>query len=77
AVGDTDNAKLDAWLGARTTEQPVKTILGDFVWDERGLPVGKPFLMAQWQNNGELNFVYPTNAFAGTADLVYPKAGWQ
>lgn len=77
ATGTTDNAKLDAWLGARTTAEPVKTILGDFVWDERGLPVGKPFLMAQWQNNGELNFVYPTDAFPGTADLVYPKDGWQ
>ncbi|PKP70515.1 MAG: branched-chain amino acid ABC transporter substrate-binding protein [Alphaproteobacteria bacterium HGW-Alphaproteobacteria-4] len=77
ATGSTDNAKLDAWLGARTAAEPVKTILGDFVWDERGLPVGKPFLMAQWQNNGELNFVYPTNAFPGTADLVYPKNGWQ
>ncbi|PKQ05632.1 MAG: branched-chain amino acid ABC transporter substrate-binding protein [Alphaproteobacteria bacterium HGW-Alphaproteobacteria-11] len=77
ATGSTDNAKLDAWLGARTAAEPVKTILGDFVWDERGLPIGKPFLMAQWQNNGELNFVYPTNAFPGTADLVYPKNGWQ
>jgi branched-chain amino acid transport system substrate-binding protein len=76
ATGTTDNAALDAWLSARTEDEPARTILGRFAWDERGLPVGKPFLMAQWQNDGELNFVYPTDEFPGTADLVHPKAGW-
>ena len=77
ATGTTDNAVLDEWLSARTLEDPVRTILGRFAWDERGLPVGKPFLMAQWQNDGELNFVYPLDEFPGTADLVYPKNGWE
>ena len=73
ATGTTDNAVLDEWLSARTAEEPVRTILGSFNWDETGLPIGKPFLMAQWQNDGELNFVYPLDEFPGTADLVYPK----
>jgi branched-chain amino acid transport system substrate-binding protein len=77
ATGSTDNQVLDEWLGARTVEDPVRTILGRFAWDETGLPVGKPFLMAQWQNNGELNFVYPLDEFPGTADLVHPKNGWE
>jgi branched-chain amino acid transport system substrate-binding protein len=78
ATGTTDNAVLDEWLSARTEEDAVQTILGRFAWDERGLPIGKPFLMAQWQNNGELNFVYPMDEFPGTSDLVHPKpAGWQ
>jgi ABC-type glutathione transport system ATPase component len=47
---------------ARTKDDPVRTILGRFNWDERGLPVDKPFLMSQW-NGGELQFVYPTNEF--------------
>lgn len=76
-AGTTDQAKVDEWLQARTAEDPVRTILGRFQWDERGLPVGKPFLMAQWQNNGELNFVYPTDEFPGTAELIYPKQGWE
>lgn len=75
-AGTTDNAAMDEWLSARTADDPVRTILGRFQWDEQGLPTGKPFLMAQWQNDGELNFVYPTDEFPGTAELVYPKEGW-
>jgi branched-chain amino acid transport system substrate-binding protein len=63
------------WLAARTEDDPVKTILGDFYWDERGLPVGKPMLMTQWQD-GELQFVYPVGDFPGTAELVWPKPEW-
>ena len=75
AVGSTDNVKMQEWLAARTESDPVKTILGDFYWDERGLPVGKPYLMTQWQG-GELKFVYPVGDFPGTEDLVYPKPEW-
>ena len=55
--------------------QPVKTILGDFHWDERGLPRGKPFLITQWQD-GELKFVYPVGQFPGTSPLLWPKPAW-
>jgi branched-chain amino acid transport system substrate-binding protein len=75
AVGSTDNVKLQEWLASRTESDPVKTVLGDFYWDERGLPVGKPMLMTQWQG-GELKFVYPVGDFPGTEDLVYPKPEW-
>jgi branched-chain amino acid transport system substrate-binding protein len=72
ATGSTDNAVLHDWLAARTADDPVKTVLGDFYWDERGLPINKAFIMTQWQD-GKLEFVYPTDAFPGVKPLVYPK----
>ena len=74
-AGSTDNDAMATWLKARTNDDPVQTILGRFSWDERGLPNGKPFLMAQW-NGGELQFVYPTDEFAGVSTMSYPKQGF-
>ena len=74
-AGATDNPAIAAWLHARTEADPVRTILGPFHWDEKGLPVGKPYLMTQWQN-GELNFVYPLDEFEGVSDFIYPKPEW-
>ncbi|MYZ46772.1 amino acid ABC transporter substrate-binding protein [Propylenella binzhouense] len=74
-AGTTDNAKLKEWLHARTKEDPVRTVLGPFSWDDRGLPVDRTVLLAQWQD-GALKFVYPTDEFAGVSDLVYPKPAW-
>jgi branched-chain amino acid transport system substrate-binding protein len=73
-AGSAENAAVGEWLAARTEAEPVRTILGRFAWDERGLPVGKPFLMAQWQG-GDLKFVYPTDEF-DAADMTYPKGGF-
>lgn len=73
-AGSTDNAAMGAWLSARTADDPVRTILGRFNWDDVGLPQGKPFLMAQW-NGGELQFVYPTDEF-DTSPLNHPKNGF-
>jgi branched-chain amino acid transport system substrate-binding protein len=75
AVGSTDNDKIREWMAARTAEDPVKTILGDFHWDEKGLPIAKAFLVTQWQG-GELKFVYPTDEFPGTSPVVWPKPNW-
>ena len=50
------------WLRARTADEPVKTVLGDFYWDEWGLPIDRPFLLVQWQN-GE--------------PILYPKPDWR
>ncbi|SLN77926.1 hypothetical protein [Roseisalinus antarcticus] len=75
AVGSTDNTAIRDWLASRTAEEPVRTILGDFHWDEKGLPEGKSFLITQWQE-GELQFVYPIGQFPGTADLIWPKPEW-
>jgi branched-chain amino acid transport system substrate-binding protein len=75
AVGSTDNTAIRDWLAARTAADPVRTILGDFHWDDKGLPEGKAFLITQWQG-GELKFVYPVGQFPGTADLVWPKPNW-
>ena len=75
ATGTTDNTAIRDWFAARTVNNPVKTILGDFYWDDRGLPVNKPFIMVQWQGE-ELEFVYPKGAFPGVVDLVWPKPEW-
>jgi branched-chain amino acid transport system substrate-binding protein len=75
ATGSTDNDVLRDWLAARTADAPVKTVLGDFHWDERGLPLGKPFLITQWQD-GSLKFVYPIGQFPGTSPLLWPKPAW-
>jgi branched-chain amino acid transport system substrate-binding protein len=75
AVGSTDNTAIRNWLASRTKQSPVKTVLGDFYFDERGLAKDKPFLMAQWQD-GKLKFIYPVGQFPGTTDLVWPKPKW-
>jgi branched-chain amino acid transport system substrate-binding protein len=74
--GGVDNAAMQEWLHARTADDPVKTVLGDFHWDERGLPVERSHIMVQWQDE-ELVFVFPVGDFPGTVDLVYPKAAFE
>ena len=75
-AGGTDNAAMQEWLHGRTADDPVTTVLGDFYWDERGLPINRSHIMVQWQD-GELLFVYPVGDFPGTVDLVYPKADFE
>lgn len=74
-AGTTDNPAMGDWLHARTKEDPVRTILGRFNWDDIGLPADKPFLMTQW-NDGELQFVYPTDEFEGVSPMSYPKGSF-
>jgi branched-chain amino acid transport system substrate-binding protein len=75
ATGGTDQAAMRDWLAGRTADDPVKTILGDFYWDERGVPIDRSVIMTQWED-GTLNFVYPVGEFEGTTDLIYPKPEW-
>ena len=75
ATGTTDNTELRDWLASRTADDPVKTIIGDRYWDEKGLPIDANFVMTQWQD-GNLEFVYPVGEFPGTVDLLYPKPEW-
>lgn len=75
AVGSTDNVAIRDWLAARTEDEPVSTILGDFYWDERGLPINRSFLILQWQDES-LEFIYPVGEFPGTVDIIFPKPEW-
>ena len=75
ATGTTDNAEIREWLASRTADEPVSTILGEFHWNEKGLPIDRAFLMLQWQG-GELNLIYPTGEFEGTFDMIHPKPEW-
>lgn len=74
-AGSTDNAEMGEWLKARTKDDPVRTILGRFNWDDVGLPSDKSFLMTQW-NGGELQFVYPIDEFEGVSSMIYPKGSF-
>jgi branched-chain amino acid transport system substrate-binding protein len=74
-AGTTDNAEIANWLRSRTADDPVTTVLGDFHWDEKGLPIDRDYNLTQWQD-GSLNFIYPIGDFPGTVDMVYPKAEW-
>ena len=75
ATGTTDNAELAQWLRDRTADDPVRTVLGDFHWDERGLPIGRDYILNQWQD-GVLEFVYPVGEGLDTVDMVFPKTEW-
>jgi len=74
-AGSTDNAAIAEWMRSRTADDPVVTVLGEFYWDEKGLPIDRDYNLTQWQD-GTLNFVFPIGEFPGTTDLVYPKAEW-
>ena len=74
-AGAIDQVAMRDWLHARTADDPVTTVLGDFYWDEKGLPIGRNYLLTQWQN-GELKLVFPVGEFEGTVDLVFPKPEW-
>jgi branched-chain amino acid transport system substrate-binding protein len=50
-------------------------VLGDFNWDERGLPIGRDYILNQWQD-GELQFVFPVGDGLDTVDMVFPKPEW-
>jgi branched-chain amino acid transport system substrate-binding protein len=73
ATGGTDQAALREFFATRTAEDPVKTVLGEFRWDEKGLPIERSHILVQWQE-GELQVVYP--AVEGSVDMVYPKPEW-
>jgi len=74
-AGTTDNAALSQWFRERTADDPVRTVLGDFHWDERGLPIGRDYILNQWQD-GTLEFVFPVGEGLDTVDLVFPKSDW-
>lgn len=73
ATGGTDQAALREFFATRSAEDPVKTVLGDFYWNEKGLPIERSHILVQWQE-GELQAIYP--AVEGTVDMVYPKPEW-
>ena len=73
ATGGTDQAALREFFATRTAEEPVQTVLGEFRWDEKGLPIERSHILVQWQDE-ELQVVYP--AVEGSSDMIYPKPEW-
>jgi len=74
-TGGTDNVALSEWMHGLSGDEAVRTIMGEYQWDERGIPAERSFLVNQWQD-GELEFVFPVGEFEGTTDLIYPKPEW-
>ena len=74
ATGTLYNRTLRDWLAARTATRPVKTILGDFYWDPRGLMYQGKVLLTQWQD-GNLRFIFPTDA-PGVTDMIWQPPEW-
>lgn len=72
ATKSLDNLTISAWLHARTKDDPVRTILGPFQWDERGVTKDRSSLVMQWQGD-KLELVFPTDEFEGVGDFIYPK----
>ena len=72
ATKSLDNLVISDWLHARTKSDPVRTILGPFQWDERGVTKGRSSLVMQWSGD-KLNLVFPTDEFEGAKDFIYPK----
>ena len=76
ATGGTDNTKIRDWLASRTASDPIKTVQGDYHFDDIGLTDGRDVLLLQWQD-GQLNFIYPTGSeYPDTADIVWPTPNW-
>ncbi len=75
-ANSTDNAEVAKWLQARTADDPVKTVLGKFYWDDRGLAIDRSPLLVQWQDQ-KLEFVYPVGDLGDLVKpLVYPRPDW-
>ena len=72
-TGTLDNRALRDFLASRTERDPVPTILGNFHWDPRGVPVGMDYVVVQWQN-GRHELVWPPDT--RTAELLWPKPRW-
>jgi branched-chain amino acid transport system substrate-binding protein len=70
ATGGTDQDALREFFQTRTADDPVRTVLGEFNWDEKGLPIDRAHVLTQWQD-GELKTVFP--AIEGSVDMIYPK----
>jgi branched-chain amino acid transport system substrate-binding protein len=76
ATGSTNNVELRDWLASRTAEDPARTILGDYYWDDVGLTAGRDVTLLQWQNN-RLRLVYPIDKdFPEIEELQFPKPPW-
>lgn len=71
-----DNAKLRDWLADRTAADPIKTIQGDYHFDDKGLTADRDVLLLQWQD-GELKQIYPTGEeYPDVAKVVWPTPNW-
>jgi branched-chain amino acid transport system substrate-binding protein len=76
ATGGTDQTKIRDWLHERTAADPIKTVQGDYHFDDVGLTADRDVLLLQWQN-GKLNPIYPTGPeYPGTTKIQWPMQNW-
>lgn len=76
ATGGTDQTKIRDWLADRTAADPLKTVQGDYHFDDKGLTADRDVLLLQWQD-GKLVPIYPTGPeYPGTAKILWPDTNW-
>jgi branched-chain amino acid transport system substrate-binding protein len=76
AIGTTDNVELQEWMASRTAQNPIRTIQGDYYFDDKGLTAGRDLLLLQWQNR-ELEFIFPVGEeYPNTVDPIWPQPAW-
>jgi len=76
AIGSTDNVELQEWMASRTAQDPIRTIQGDYYFDDKGLTARRDLLLLQWQNR-ELEFIFPVGEeYPNTVDPIWPQPAW-
>jgi branched-chain amino acid transport system substrate-binding protein len=76
AIGSTDNVELREWMASRTAQDPIRTIQGDYHFDEKGLTADRDLLLLQWQNE-ELEFIFPVGEeYPATVEPIWPQPAW-
>ncbi len=72
ATGGTNQEEIRDWLADRTADDPIKTVQGEYHFDDKGLTADRDVLLLQWQG-GDLKPIYPTGSeYPGTAKIVWP-----
>jgi branched-chain amino acid transport system substrate-binding protein len=76
AIGSTDNVELQEWMASRTAQNPIRTIQGDYHFDEKGLTADRDLLLLQWQDE-QLKFIFPIgDEYPDTVDPIWPQPEW-
>lgn len=77
ATNSLDNTKIRDWLASRTADDPDKTIMGPYHFDDKGLTADRDVLLEQWQD-GKLEIIYPMDKelIPDLATVQWPMKNW-
>lgn len=77
ATNSLDQTQIRDWIAARTADDPSKTIMGPYHFDEKGLTADRDVILQQWQG-GELKNIYPADKelIPDLAKVQWPMPNW-